>query len=112
MRTTLEPIADKAQTAVPVGKPVLAVPKGCKALPGLHIHSLPHTRLELGQHASAAMHLDSEGVVAVLGHAACISPLSLRDLKLPGLSIVDELNADTQVALSPVLGSHLRPLPV
>ena len=58
------------------------------------------------------MHLDSQGVVTVLGHAACITPLSLGDLKLPGLSVVDELDAYAQVALCPVLGSHLHSLPV
>ena len=54
----------------------------------------------MGQHAPAAMHLQRQGVVTVLGHAACIAPLPLGDLQLAGLSIVDELNANAQLALS------------
>ena len=44
------------------------------------------------------MHLQRQRVVTVLGHAACVAPLPLCDLQLAGLSIVDELNANTQLA--------------
>ncbi len=72
----------------------------CHALPGLNVQALPHARLEVAENASSAMHLECEGVVAVFGHTACIPALALYQLKLTSLSVVDELNAQAQVALS------------
>jgi len=46
------------------------------------------------------MHLECEGVVAVSRHTASITSLALYQLKLTSLSVVDELNAKAQVALS------------
>lgn len=68
--------------------------------PSLYIQALPHARLEVAQDAASAMHFECEGVLAVLGHTSSITTLALDQLKLPSLSIVDELNAQAQVALS------------